>query len=120
MILAGRVPIFMGEVGASIRRVEPNAPPSVLRFCIHSVEDALKEVELENLSARIREAQSINDRRAQTLNKVRVAAALTPFVFSAAALLAYADQLKPAPAEPKAACSSTASAPSGATSTCKK
>ena len=50
--------------------------------------DELREVELENLSDRIREAAAINQRRGQTLNKVRLAAALSPVVFGSAALCA--------------------------------
>lgn len=50
--------------------------------------DALREVELENLTIRIEDAAGINNRRASVLNKIRVAAALSPVVFLFAAVVA--------------------------------
>ena len=50
--------------------------------------DALREVELENLSKRILDATAINNRRAKRLNALRIAAALTPVGFAIAAAVA--------------------------------
>ena len=49
--------------------------------------DDLREVELENLTQRIEEAAKINRDRAEALNRVRIAAALSPLIFLLAALL---------------------------------
>lgn len=50
--------------------------------------NALREVELGNLTLRIEEATKINDQRASALNAIRVATALSPAVFLFAALFA--------------------------------
>jgi|GEM_PF-1556754 len=45
--------------------------------------DELREAELRNIDQRITEAKEINDKRARRLNRIRVAIAISPFVFVA-------------------------------------
>jgi hypothetical protein len=47
--------------------------------------DEIREAELENLGARITEAASINAMRAKRLNRLRIAAALSPLIFAVVA-----------------------------------
>lgn len=49
--------------------------------------EEVREAELENLDERIQEARTLNDRRAEWLNGIRIATALGPIVFAAAAWL---------------------------------
>jgi hypothetical protein len=59
--------------------------------------DALREVELENLSDRIDDARKLNADRARRLNYIRIATALSPLLFVAVAVLAQ----RPAPLAPQ-------------------
>ena len=49
--------------------------------------DAIREEEVKNLGVRIKEAAEINAKRAKHLNRLRIAIALSPFLFAAAAAL---------------------------------
>lgn len=50
--------------------------------------DEIREAEINNLQERITEAAVINTRRAQRLNRLRIAAALSPFLFALVAGIA--------------------------------
>jgi hypothetical protein len=47
--------------------------------------DEIREAELQNLGERIAEAAAINAKRAKRLNRIRIAAALSPLLFAAVA-----------------------------------
>jgi hypothetical protein len=50
--------------------------------------DAIREEEVKNIGERISDAKEINDLRAKRLNQTRIAAALSPLVFVATAMMA--------------------------------
>ena len=72
--------------------------PSNLMQSTYSI-DELREEEVKNIGVRIKEAATINAKRAGRLNKLRIATALSPILFAATALMA---PPKPAPAAEKA------------------
>ena len=75
--------------------------------------DEIREEEIKNLGARIKEAAEINAKRAKALNRLRLAMALSPFLFAAAAALT--PQKPPTTAEKsKIACKVDRSASSAA------
>lgn len=61
--------------------------------------DDIREAELENLEIRITEAAKLNSKRAKFLNRIRIAAAVSPVVFICAALLS--PKQNQAPSAPK-------------------
>lgn len=61
--------------------------PENLMHPAHSLNE-IREEEVKNIGARIKEAAEINARRAGRLNNLRVATALSPFLFAAVAALA--------------------------------
>lgn len=50
--------------------------------------DVVRELEVKNIGERIKEAKSLNEKRARLLNCFRVMAVCSPLVFAAAALVA--------------------------------
>jgi hypothetical protein len=77
--------------------------PENLMHAAYSI-DEIREEEVKNLGARIKDAADINAKRAKHLNGIRIATALSPFFFAAAAALS--PQKPPASTEKaKLACS---------------
>lgn len=60
--------------------------PENLMHAAYSI-DEIREEEVKNLGARIKEAAEINGKRAKHLNILRIAIALSPFLFAAAAVV---------------------------------
>lgn len=81
----------------------------------------LREAELLNLNARIQDATRINSRRVLRLNRIRIAAVLSPLVFGLAALLSPVAVQRAAPPDLNLLCepSGVASAPMAVRMRCR-